>query len=266
MSKALCFQTHNFSLNTIKYQKYALHASMKDNNSNDCNEKNSAFFSRRELASQSLPLLFASAIFSSNPQKSSAACLYGDTNPSCIGIYKVPLDEAISSYVSTPEQLAKYAPEMNYVPPVEEPKSYKEALYDIESCEADILQNLQKHVLNGNLEDAGVVVLKVIPKVTMAGRFVVSHLTNLSDAQLNRDPKNNAMSMKCYRVETAITSLLNSLGSLDIYLGQGLRGQMGVVTVAQLAILPDIKDVVQDYKELKKALPAEEDLSLHGKL
>lgn len=260
------FQISTRSLNVIKYQNSIVHASQHYDIDNDSENKKLPIFTRREIACKSLQFLSAVSFLSINPQKSSAACLYGDISPSCIGIYKVPMDEAISSYVSTPEQLAKFAPEMNFVPPIEEPKSYKQALDDIHSCEPDMLQNLQTSVLNGNLEEAGVLVLKTIPKLTMAGRFVVNYLTKVSDTQLNRDPKNNVMSMKCYRVESAMTALLSSLGVLDIYLGQGLRGQMGVITAAQLAILPDVKDVVQDYKELKQALPAETDAVFIGKV
>jgi hypothetical protein len=46
---------------------------------------------------------------------SNAACLPGDIRTDCIGVYKMPLDDAALNYVETPEQLKKFAPDLNWV-------------------------------------------------------------------------------------------------------------------------------------------------------
>jgi hypothetical protein len=63
-----------------------------------------------------------------DPKVTHAACLTGDTDPSCIGFYKVPLDDAILKYVDTPENLARFAPGIKWVKLPASPKTYKEAL------------------------------------------------------------------------------------------------------------------------------------------
>merc|ERR1712127_284700 len=75
-----------------------------------------------------------------------------------------------------------------------------------------------------------------------------------NDQNDEKDQKQD-LSMRFIRVETTMSALLSSLGVLDVFLGQALRGDMGVVTAAQIQLLPDVKEVIENYKELKKALP-----------
>ena len=60
------------------------------------------------------PLVLAS-LLTIDPIRTNAACLPGDVRSDCIGIYKLPLDDAVLGYVETPEQLKKYAPDLNWV-------------------------------------------------------------------------------------------------------------------------------------------------------
>jgi hypothetical protein len=55
------------------------------------------------------------SMLSMNP--SNAACLPGDIRTECIGVYKMPIDDAALGYVETPEQLKKFAPDLNWVRP-----------------------------------------------------------------------------------------------------------------------------------------------------
>jgi len=226
-----------------------------------------ATFTRRQsakIAIQTLPIL--SLLFSSTSTKASAACLSGDVSPTCIGVYKVPLDDDILHYVSSPEKLAQFAPDIKFVPPVSLPKDYEQAIKDVQSCETDIVENLHAHVLNGKLEEAGIVVLSIVPKLTMAGRVIVDTLEQHSSPAALEDSSNvifasssasttNDLSMTSFRVESNLSSLLGSLQGLDIYLGQGLRGQMGVLTAAQIQLLPDVQDVIENYNDLKRSIP-----------
>ena len=207
------------------------------------------FLSRRE-ALRPLSLTSMAAVISatSKPEKANAACLYGDLSPSCIGIYKVPLDDNILSYVSTPEQLSKYAPGITYVPPVPYPPNSEAAYNDIMSCENDIMVNLESDIRNGKLESAGILILSIIPKLTMAGRVVVPALNNLASSS-------STFAMKGFRVETAIQTLISTLSGLDICIGQGIRGELGVITAAQILLLQDVKEVKDNFVELKRAFP-----------
>eukprot|EP00560_Eucampia_antarctica_P000921 CAMPEP_0197833944 /NCGR_PEP_ID=MMETSP1437-20131217/20648_1 /TAXON_ID=49252 ORGANISM="Eucampia antarctica, Strain CCMP1452" /NCGR_SAMPLE_ID=MMETSP1437 /ASSEMBLY_ACC=CAM_ASM_001096 /LENGTH=103 /DNA_ID=CAMNT_0043438281 /DNA_START=323 /DNA_END=634 /DNA_ORIENTATION=+ len=63
----------------------------------------------------------------------SAACLSGDTSEECIGIYKLPLDDSVASFIDTPEHLATMAPGLNWVPPVEYPKNIDLAITELNS-------------------------------------------------------------------------------------------------------------------------------------
>ena len=69
-------------------------------------------FILRPLLSTSI---LASMLTINNPTASYAACLPGDIRSECIGVYKMPLDDAVLKYVETPEQLKKFAPDLNWV-------------------------------------------------------------------------------------------------------------------------------------------------------
>lgn len=234
--------------------KYPQHEK-DENDTKSTIEKSSSAISRRQLMSSAGALSFLSVLGAvAKPQSARAACLYGDLSTSCIGVYKLPLDDCVLSYVSTPEQLAKYAPDMNYVPPIPYPSSYDDAIRDIKSCDDDINTKLSSFIYNGKLEEAGLVVLSVIPKLTMAGRVVVNKLQREASLAAAESISQN-LSMRGFRVETAMTILLSSLGGLDICIGQGMRGQMGALTAAQIQILPEVTEVIDNYKDLKRALP-----------
>ena len=99
-------------------------------------------------------------------------------------------------------------------------------------------------VQQGNLSGAGVELLAIVPRVTLAGRVVIQTLQNKGD-----------LSMKAMRTETAYLELLSSLGSCDIVIGQGLAGRLGSITVAQIQVLEELRSADQEFKELFKALP-----------
>jgi hypothetical protein len=61
------------------------------------------------------PSILIASILTMNPTESIAACLPGDIRSECIGVYKMPLDDAALQYVETPEQLKKFAPDLQWV-------------------------------------------------------------------------------------------------------------------------------------------------------
>eukprot|EP00521_Asterionellopsis_glacialis_P013413 CAMPEP_0195308314 /NCGR_PEP_ID=MMETSP0707-20130614/38162_1 /TAXON_ID=33640 /ORGANISM="Asterionellopsis glacialis, Strain CCMP134" /LENGTH=301 /DNA_ID=CAMNT_0040372579 /DNA_START=439 /DNA_END=1347 /DNA_ORIENTATION=- len=200
-----------------------------------------------------------------------AACLSGDTSEDCIGVYKMPIDDAVLSYVETPEILKKFAPDVRWVPQVQSPKNYADAYQDLnnmymKSCD------LEKWVLTGNLTKAGVDILEIVPRVTVSGRVIVSQLRQLQPQQgaslievsnsgsLSGEDQQD-WSMKSYRVDVALYELLILLGQTDIMLGQGLNGQLGALTAAQIQILQEVKDVKNTFTDLMKAIPDPSDVT-----
>ena len=83
---------------------------------------------RRELMKKIFSGAISSATILSSSKSSNAACLPGDVSPDCIGVYKLPLDDAVSSYIDTPEHLAKNAPDLRWVPMPEYPKSVSQSM------------------------------------------------------------------------------------------------------------------------------------------
>eukprot|EP00559_Dactyliosolen_fragilissimus_P003932 CAMPEP_0184857318 /NCGR_PEP_ID=MMETSP0580-20130426/2479_1 /TAXON_ID=1118495 /ORGANISM="Dactyliosolen fragilissimus" /LENGTH=231 /DNA_ID=CAMNT_0027352845 /DNA_START=398 /DNA_END=1093 /DNA_ORIENTATION=+ len=222
----------------------------------------------------------AIGLFQSIPIVSHAACLQGDTSPSCIGVYKLPMDDAVRSYVESPEQLAKYAPDLKWVPPVTYPTNPRLAWEELKQLykgnnndaqnnddteEEALLDNLRSLITSGDLSGAGVKILTVVPRITVAGRVVIRAL---NDATVNNGDTQNEistpsstsfgdLSLKAYRMEVAHAELLADLGQMDIMLGQAIKGQMGAITFAQIQILDILKDVEKDFSDMMKAIPVD---------
>ena len=209
-----------------------------------------------------------------------AACLQGDLRPVCIGIYKVPMDEAILPYVGTPEDLHKFAPDLTYVPPIEYPKSF-EAAMAILQAQRTVADEIKQNVLAGNLEAAGVAVLGLIPQVTASSRRVFRDLQakirnqglSSSPASLkvpkpdpnDGDDEEENTTIEELAIELAenqMNCLTGYWGDCDITIGQGIRGELGKVTVAQLCILDSLRDAtgaLDDYLVTAKTLGMDKD-------
>jgi len=186
------------------------------------------------LMKSAIPLAFTMA----SPRPSKAACLSGDVSPERIGIYKVPLE-----YVDTPEHLAKFAPDLKWNPMTEYPKSYKGAKEELVDLQAK-LDTVAPMVRKGDFTEAGMQILAIAPRVTVAGRVVVRILQN-----------DRELSMRAMRTENAHLELLASLGAADIVIGQALGGMLGSTTMPQIQILDDLRNAEQEFKELMNAIP-----------
>ncbi len=182
-------------------------------------------------------------ILTSVPKPAEAACLSGDDRPECIGVYKVPIDDRIESMIDTPEHLATFAPDLKWVPITPYPPSPQHAKEDLATME-DRLQNIIALVQKGDLNNAGTEILSIVPRITVDGRMLVSHLE-----------KNDETSMRALRSENAHQDLLSSLGSSDIVLGQALAGRLGSITVAQIQILEELNQAKISMQELLRAIP-----------
>ena len=195
---------------------------------------------------------------------SNAACLQGDLRPVCIGIYKVPIDDNILPYISTPEELHKFAPDLTYVPPIESPKSFESAMA-ILRAQRSTADDIKQQVLAGKLEEAGIKVLDLIPQVTTSSRKVFSDLetkirtrgiasnnnnNNNNDVRIPTDSETTVEEMAIEMAENQMNYVQGYWGDCDITIGQGIRGELGMVTIAQLTILESLRDAtcaLDDY-------------------
>jgi hypothetical protein len=172
---------------------------------------------------------------------SKAACLPGDLSPECIGVYKVPIDDEIRPYVGSQQALEKFAPELKFVPPIDAPKSHKEAMEMLlaQRLAADDIRNV---VAAGRLEEAGIKVLNLLPKLTVAGRVAVADVFGNENGDVVGE-------LRQARVQSQFQDLQGLWGGVDVMIGQGIRGDLGVSAVAQLQILQELSDGVRAYDD-----------------
>ena len=207
-----------------------------------------------------------------NIKSASAACLSGDIRSECIGVYKTPIDAPESPYMNTPEKLQAYAPDLKWVPPVEYPKNYADALNQLKDQrqQLDVAQDL---VAKGQIEKAGLIVLDIIPKANAAGSVILKSINKASNNERNAAMKRKnkssignddnpsstnkatTLEMKAYRVETTLNELMGNLGETDVLIGQGLRGELGVSAPAQIAILEEFANCRKEFDNLLSTIP-----------
>jgi hypothetical protein len=232
-------------------------SSLKNNSANINNpirddentNENNKVSSRRQLFQQSAAA--ATAVIVASPSDANAACLQGDLRSVCIGIYKVPLDDNILPYISTPEQLHKFAPDLHYVPPIEYPKSFESAIAILQAQRA-AADEIKQHVMAGKLEEAGIQVLGLIPQVNSGCRRVFSDLEDMIRTKgivagkpktgIPSESETTAEMMAIEMAEDQMNYVNGYWGDCDITIGQGIRGELGRLTVAQLTILASLRD------------------------
>lgn len=204
----------------------------------------------------------SSSVLTPTSQKTAhAACLQGDLRTECIGVYKVPLDENIKAYISTPEALKEFAPDLKFVEGLEPPKSLEEALTILKQSKRLADTEIKSYISRGMLEQAGKEVLTALPNINMSGRYVVQELESrtynndsvktitTTDATKKDDDDATTISteetveqLKFTMIENQYDLMNGYWGEMDVEMGQGLRGELGVSAVAQLTILSTLKD------------------------
>lgn len=212
----------------------------------------------------------------------SAACLAGDLRTECIGVYKLPIDAPESDFASSPDQLKLYAPDLDWVPPVKYPTSYNEAIQSLRKNRSK-LDEAKKFVSEGNLEGAGLSILEIVPHMTAAVIVIRRQYTNASNAERNKtmkiymkgrvgmsngmsdadsmdsnpstNPQSTRLEMTNLKIENAFDDLVGVLGECDILLGQALRGDLGAIAPAQIAILQQLILCANDFDALIRAVP-----------
>jgi hypothetical protein len=195
-----------------------------------------------------------SAASSTTTLIANAACLPGDLSKDCIGVYKVPIDDSVLPYVSTPEALSKFAPDLKYVPPVSIPKAPKEA-WEVIQAQRLAADDIQTVVMSGRLEEAGIKVLNLVPKITTSGRVIVRSMGDDLPPSIVND-------LRMERLKDQFDLALGLWGECDVMIGQGLRGEMGVSAAAQLQILNNLKEATAALDDfLASAVSAEKQVN-----
>ncbi|KAL3799981.1 hypothetical protein HJC23_007454 [Cyclotella cryptica] len=233
----------------------------------ESDRENTRVINRRKfVVRSSLPIL--SLILSMNPNYTHAACLPGDIRSECIGVYKMPLDDAVLPYVDTPERLRKFAPDLNWVPPIEYPPNFSAAVTQIhqQRSKLDLVRDL---ILKGDLNQGGLVLLDVVPNVSAAGKVILKGFGDAVNKERNLQMKRNkgndgafinsekatTLDMRAYRFEYSMNELLGYLGEVDVLIGQGLRGELGAFAPAQIQILSSLDEAQSEFDEIIRIIP-----------
>jgi len=104
--------------------------------------------------------------------------------------------------------------------------------------------DVRDEVLAGRLERAGVALLRLAPEAVSAARTIVAIAAR---QQQQSSPSSSSSSSVQLLASSKLASLLEAveqrLGSVDVAIGQGMRGQMGVSAAAQLQVLQELDEV-----------------------
>jgi len=201
-----------------------------------------------------------------SPQITQAACLQGDSSTECIGVYKVPIDERILPYISTPEALSKFAPDIHWVPPITPPSNIPMAWDQWNIQRMNILQELIPSVQQGRLEEAGINLLKILPILTVILTMIlddaiVQVYKNQEQPEQEqavtdgdgrggggedgtRSSPSPLTTLITDKLEIQCALALGLWGETDIMIGQALRGELGVSAVAQFMILKQLQEAL----------------------
>jgi hypothetical protein len=125
--------------------------------------------------------------------------------------------------------------------------------------------------LKGNLNEGGLILLEVVPKLSSAGKVVLRGLDDALNKERNLEIKRSSgkgntgaissgekattLDMKAYRFEYALNEVLGYLGETDVLIGQGIRGELGVSAPAQIQILSSLGEAKREFDEMIRVIP-----------
>lgn len=218
-------------------------------NSQNNNSNKETSINRREVFSRGISS--AILLLPAFVEPANAACMPGDLSAECIGVYKIPIRDATESpTLNTPEALKRNAPDLNYVKPMEAPTSVIKAKEELLAQRA-AADDIKTVVLAGRLEEAGIKVLNLIPKVTMASYAIQEQVQTKYPVS-----SSGANQMRVVQFQQSLQECIALWSSIDIEIGQGLRGQMGASAVAQLAILKSITEATAAFDDFLQLVDA----------
>ena len=170
------------------------------------------------------------------------------------------MDDRILPYVSTPEALRKFAPDLQWVAPIPPPQNVDMA-WDLLEAQRLAANDIYHVVQQGRLEEAGIKILNLIPIVTTTCQMILDDAliqvaqSNAARArqqqqeqqqELRTDNSSNndsaLMTLASNRLEAQCALALGLWGETDIMVGQGIRGDLGVSAVAQLQLLHQLEE------------------------
>ena len=196
----------------------------------------------------------------SNTNVAHAACLYGDLSPECIGVYKVPLDNnepAIREMLGNSDAPPNTMVHNVHVPAIAIPKSVREARTILEAQRL-VADEISTVVLAGRLEQAGIQVLQLLPPLTVSGRVVLDHAMAArmtTTTNTNTDSDTVVAELRRERSEQLFSTVVVAWNTVDITIGQGLRGALGVSAVAQLLILDALREATGALDDFLLEMP-----------
>lgn len=175
-----------------------------------------------------------------------AACMPGDLTPDCIGVYKLPyLDSKDSSWINDKETMEMFAPDVRFVKTDALPETIDLAKQQLKIQRSQI-KKVRDVVFKGDLQEAGVQILNIIPKVNASGLKI----SNWLSGRTNFDDDESEKIFNTF--DASLEELLAQWNSVDVEIGQALRGQRGVTAVAQIEILADLKEVATAFDDFLK--------------
>ena len=171
--------------------------------------------------------------------RANAACLPGDVSKDCIGVYKLPyVDATESEWLYDKETLGLFAPDIRYIEVQKQPDTVALAKKQLRSERVKI-KFIREVVLDGDLEQAGLLILNLIPRVTSAGLKIQNYVEKKTVETVEGNTK---AEKELRKFQSAFEVLVAEWSSIDIELGFAIRGQRGVTAVAQIEVLRYLKD------------------------
>jgi len=151
----------------------------------------------------------------------SSMCLAGDDSPLCIGVLKEQIPQGDDEKVVLSYGI--YSPLRPDVQPIvlTKPTSFDKAI-GVLTDQRLAMDDMGQLVNEGKLQDAGVVLLRILPRVTIAGRYIVAA------------PK------FAPQIHPLFDQAEAAVASLDKTMGRGVGRRMGATAMAQLQILSEL--------------------------